>query len=227
MGISDLSAPKRVTTTQQAYEAILRAILSGDIPAGEPLRLKLLSERLGMSMMPVREAIRQLESVGVIEVQPHRGARVREVSTEDLEDTHRTRIVIEGALCHRAAQRFTAAAADAATAALDRHRRELRRRDFDAARDAHKEFHYTIYRAADSMWLLRTLEPVWNNSERYRAATMVSRDVFTRRRQEHEAILAACVEHDPDAARAALRAHLLSTVEHIDPDVARRLAEGT
>jgi DNA-binding GntR family transcriptional regulator len=55
-----------------------------------------------MSMMPVREAMRQLESAGVIEHVPHRGARVREMSQADLIDTYRTRMALEGLLCRTA-----------------------------------------------------------------------------------------------------------------------------
>ncbi|MCU1682863.1 MAG: hypothetical protein JWQ81_3602 [Amycolatopsis sp.] len=225
MAPTGLNKPTRTTTTQQAYSSVLEAILDGTLPAGAPLRLQDLSESLGMSMMPIREAIRQLESAGVIEVESHRGARVRAVSPHDLEDTYLTRITLEGILCRRAAENFTDQAASDARAALEQQKIQLLSGNISAARDAHKEFHYAIYRAAGSMWMLRSVEPVWNNSERYRAATMNDDDVLTLRRLEHERILEACVRHRPDDAMQALRLHLLSTVQHIDKVVSARLAK--
>ena len=224
MPTAGLRKPQRTTTTEQAYQSILAAILDGSIPAGAPLRLQELAEGLGMSMMPIREAIRQLESVGVIESAAHRGARVRPTSDEDLEDTYLTRLTLEGTLTRRAAARFDATDAAEARQALTTLQQLIDNDDDPAAiRQAHKNFHYRIYQAAGSTWLLRSTEPTWHNSERYRAPSMADKDMLLARNLEHEAILNSCVTHQPQAAQQALNKHLLHTVTVLNPDVAQRL----
>lgn len=214
---------QRTKTLEQAYNAILELILNGSIPPGAPLRLQELSDNLGMSMMPIREALRQLESSGLVEIVPHRGARVREISVVDLLDTYQTRITLEGILCSRAAANFDGSNARAAEAALARQSEFLRQGDAIQARIAHKEFHYAIYGAAGSTWMLRSIEQTWHNSERYRLASELDDDLLTTRRREHELMLETCVNHQPEQAYSALRAHLISTVAHIDKSVAKRL----
>ncbi|MGW6659554.1 GntR family transcriptional regulator [Rhodococcus sp. NPDC055024] len=223
MTATGVPKPKRTTTLEQAYNAILEAIFSGDIPPGAPLRLQELSDKLGMSMMPIREALRQLEAIGVIEITPHKGAKVREISADDLIDTYRTRITLEGILCSRAAENFDAADEAVAIEALERQRLALEAGDVSGARIAHKDFHYAVYRAAGSPWMLRSIELTWFNSERYRIASEQDGDQLTLRRDEHDRMLRACVTHQPAQARSALRTHLISTVAHLDKSLAKRL----
>jgi DNA-binding GntR family transcriptional regulator len=222
--LSQVHAPTRVTSTEQAHDAILAAILDGSLPPGTALPLKELSESLGMSMMPVREAIRRLEASGLVANEPHKGARVRSVSDEDLEDTYIARIEIEGALTALAAVRFDDDHARAARRALDEQHEAIGRDDLVAARNAHEEFHQAIYRAAGSSWLLRAIAPTWRNSERYRSPGMMAEPAnIATRRAEHERILQSCIDRDPASARAALADHLLSTVRGLNPQAATRI----
>lgn len=220
-----LVAPERTTTTDQARDAILRAILDGQIPSGSPLRLQQLADDLGMSMMPIREAIRHLEATGIIEVERHRGARVRPLTDEDLADTYFTRIVLEGTLVRQAAASLDEATAQEALAALDAQQLALKLGDRTSARLAHERFHFTIYRAANLSWLMRSIGPTWQNSERYRAHSLNDEEEVALRRSEHEAILAACVSKDPDAAYTALREHLLATVRAANPEIAEQISD--
>src|SRR5690606_38223542 len=101
---AELLAGKHRTMADTATERRHEAIVAGDIPPGTPLRLIDLSERLGMSSMPVREAIRRLESIGFVTVLPHRGAFVRGMTLEDFEDTISTRRLLECECAARAAE---------------------------------------------------------------------------------------------------------------------------
>lgn len=220
-----LRAPARTTTADQAYNTLLAAILDGSIPPGAALPLQQLARELGMSMMPVREAIRALESTGIIEVEAHRGARVRSLTDEDLIDTYLTRIVLEGALVRRAAKRIDADAARTARAALDTQQLALSIGDRAGARTAHEDFHFAVYRAAGSPWLFRSIGPTWHNSERYRAAALADPVEVEIRRREHELIVDRCLDRDATGAYEALKAHLLSTVREFHVDAAARLSE--
>ena len=78
-----------------------------------------------------------------------------------------------------------------------------------------------LYEASGSQWLPRLIRPLWENSERYRIASLAARGSLERRRREHQRILVACTAHDPDEAESSLRAHLVLTANL----VARRMGE--
>jgi DNA-binding GntR family transcriptional regulator len=215
----------RRTLAEHAAAELHQLILSGEIPSGTPLRLVELASRLEMSQMPVREGLRRLEALGLVEIIPHRGAWVRDLSVEDLRDTHETRLALESLAVRAAAVRFTDTDTEKAAAALADHLQLSRAHDSAGARQAHADFHFAIYRASGSQWLPRAIEPVWQNSERYRFGSRQTAFLIERNRQEHQAILDACAERDPDGAELALRAHLSGAFQRISETMTRR-AEG-
>jgi DNA-binding GntR family transcriptional regulator len=212
----------RRTLAEHAAAELHQLILSGELPSGTPLRLVELASRLEMSQMPVREGLRRLEALGLVEIIPHRGAWVRDLSLADLRDTHETRLALESLAVRAAAARFTEEDLTKAAAALAEHLRLSRAEDSAGARDAHAEFHFAIYRASGSLWLPRAIEPVWQNSERYRFGSRQTTAQIERNRLEHQAILDACVARDPDAAEQALRTHLAGAVQRITETMTSR-----
>jgi DNA-binding GntR family transcriptional regulator len=199
------------TLAEQAAAELQEAILSGELPPGTPLRLEKLARTLDMSPMPVREAVRQLESLGLAEHVPHRGARVSELSIEDLRDTYEARLQLETLAVRHAAERFTDRDAERCARLLADHMRAYRSGDSRRGRELHAEFHFALYTASGSQWLPRLIRPLWENSERYRLASLSVRGSLERRQREHQLILDACVRRDPPGAERALRAHLLLT----------------
>jgi DNA-binding GntR family transcriptional regulator len=91
---------------QDAYATLHRAIRDGSFPPGSRLKEVELAARLGMSRTPIREAIRQLQRDGVVTVLPNRGAVVRELSEQEIDDTYSLRAVLEGYCASRAATRI-------------------------------------------------------------------------------------------------------------------------
>jgi DNA-binding GntR family transcriptional regulator len=203
------------TLAETAAAELHQLILSGELPSGTPLRLEELATRLRMSQMPVREGLRRLEALGLVDIIPHRGAWVRETSLEDLRDTYETRIAVESMAVRAAAERFTARDAELAREALDEFAELEPAGDQIAARRAHTDFHFTVYRAGGSRWLPRAIEPLWQNSERYRFVRTRTPEGRAQQRREHEAILDACVAHDVPAAEAALLDHLRGSLRRI------------
>ena len=207
MTTQDHDRPIRRTLSEEAAAILHEQILSGEIPSGTPLRLVELANKLSMSPMPIREGLRRLAALGLVEIIPHRGAWVRELSADDLRDTFRTRAELETLAIRHAAPRFTDPDAKAATELLEEHVRYSLAGDAARAREAHTEFHFTIYRAAGSRWLPRAIEPVWQNGERYRPVRVPEERVESQR-AEHQEILDACAAHDVDAAERALKTHI-------------------
>jgi DNA-binding GntR family transcriptional regulator len=201
------------TLAEKAFEALHAAIITGRLRPGTRLPIEELAQLLRMSPMPIREALRRLDAAGLVENIPHRGARVTELSITDLSEVFEARLALELPAIRRAAERFTAAhEAQARTRLTALHRMSD---DTSAATSAaHAAFHFALYRAAQSAWLLRLVKPVWETSERYCLETPQCRQLAARR-GEHEQILEACVANDPERAELALRDHLATTANNI------------
>jgi DNA-binding GntR family transcriptional regulator len=195
-----------------AAQSLFDAIVDGRIPPGAPLRLKELSEQLGMSMMPVREAIRRLAALDLVEIEPRKGARVREMTLDDLEDTYFSRLQLESIAVWEAAKHFSPDDSARASAALDDRAAAERSGNRVAERDAHERFHFAIYEASRRTWIVRSILPAWRNSERYRVEALRSHELQGERDNEHLQLLSALNRGDgPDAVRW-IAAHLATSV---------------
>ena len=212
-GAAPLSGSRAIprTLADSAVELLHEAILNGDFAPGERLPIEDLAARLGMSPMPIREALRELDARGLVEHIPHRGARVAEVSVVDLRETYEVRLSLETMAVRQAALNFTESDAEKAASHLKEWRQAKRGGQAVAARIAHTEFHFTLYEAAGSRWLLRSIRPVWKNGERYRLESVDDRATLDERMREHERILSFCVQHKPDEAAVELHNHLVRT----------------
>ena len=168
-----------------------------------------------MSPMPIREAIRQLHALGLVEHSPHRSARVTELSVDDLREVYAARFALEAWAVWEAAARFGAADAEHAEAALERTVNAEHRNDHVASWLADSEFHHAVYLAADSDWLVRAITPLWETSERYRRISQSPARDFTERHDEHRAILDACVAHNSELAARRLGEHLACSANRL------------
>jgi DNA-binding GntR family transcriptional regulator len=207
--------PLERTLAGQAVSAIQRSIITGEYEPGRWLRIEELAELFDMSPMPIREALNRLDILGFVEQIPHRGARVTAMSVDDLLDTYSLRIPLEMLAVRRAARNFTAADAEIAEGWLDAYMAHDIR-DWEA-REANMQFHFSLYRAARSRWLMRTIEPLFENSERYRMTALPKAGGARARRKRHQDLLDACLAHDEELASERLREMLMVTVTSIEP----------
>lgn len=99
-------APASAAKAEDAYEVLREAIDSGRYPAGRRLKEVALGQELGMSRTPIREALRRLQREGAITITANRGAVVRALATDELDDIYSLRAVIEGFCASRAATRM-------------------------------------------------------------------------------------------------------------------------
>jgi DNA-binding GntR family transcriptional regulator len=197
------------TMAEFALEQLREAIILGELSAGTPLRLDELARSLGMSISPIREAVRQLEALGLAKHVPHQGARVLDFDIDDLRDLFQVRLTLESLAVRRAAERFTEAEAETARAALERFDEMAAAGDVRGTMRAHTDFHFTLYEASQSQWLVALIRPAWDRSERFRPALLTSKTgPQERHRDFDDQLLDACARHDPDAAARALHDHL-------------------
>ena len=191
---------------EAALERLREAIIMGELTPGTPLRLEDLARSLGMSISPIREAVRQLEALGLAEHVPHHGAKVMGLDVEELRELFSIRLALEG-MAAAARGRALRAEADeeAARAHLTAYDEARHRGDMRAAVRAHTAYHFALYEAARSGWLLRLIRPAWDSCERYRPVLLAEGAVQDRHEELDVELLEACAAHEPDraAARAA------------------------
>jgi DNA-binding GntR family transcriptional regulator len=203
------------TLAERAFATLHEAVVTGVLPPGERLPIEELAELLEMSPMPIREALRQLDSAGLVENIPHRGARVTELSIGDLREVYEARLALEPLAVRHAAEQFTPEDAARARERLEEHVKAYKSRDLRTIWATHTAFHFALYNAAHSRWMTRLIQPLWETSERYRFAMLPVRINLDERRLEHERILEACAAHDPEVAAIELHNHLARTANLI------------
>ena len=197
------------TMAEYALEQLREAIILGELPAGTPLRLDELARSLGMSISPIREAVRQLEALGLAKHVPHQGAKVLDFDVDELRDLFQVRLALESLAVRRAAERFTDSATEAARRHLERFDEMRGAGDVRETLRAHTDFHFTLYEASQTPWLVSLIRPAWDRSERFRPALLASAgDPQDLHRAFDERLLTACSVHDPQAAAHALYEHL-------------------
>jgi len=196
-----------------AWMAIREDILTSRLPPGTPLPLRELAGQLGMSMIPVRDALHRLHQEGLVVREPQKGAVVAPISVEHMEDLYRVRIVLEGLAIELACQGFSENHHAVLSRVLDRFVEAYEGGDSRAGRELHRQFHLDLYALAKSPLLDRLIPPLIDASERYRVLSVAARGSARERRREHQQILDACLHRDVSTARRFLVEHLTRTVE--------------
>jgi len=206
------------TKAEYAAEQIHNAILSGIYPAGSRLLIDDISRTYNISAIPVREALHRLEALALVEIHSYRGIYVKELTYEEFEDSFGTRMILECIALEKAAKIFTTENIKLAQQLLDRYVSLLKSDLSLEAREVHKELHFSLYRAAHSPLLLKAIDLVWRNSERYRffAGKFQTADAAI---IEHQLIIDACGKQKPKIARMALTDHIRNAVGRISKNL--------
>ncbi|MBW2618634.1 MAG: FCD domain-containing protein [Deltaproteobacteria bacterium] len=159
--------PIQVPTRQEAvYQELRRAILSGRLGPGERLVVEELARQMGVSRIPVREAFGRLEASGFIRRPDKKGYTVNELSTEDLQEIIKLRIVLDTMAAEEACRSHSQETPKRLAEVIERWE-QAPRDDIDNFIALHREFHYTIYRGANMPILLQMIDYLWNRSSPY------------------------------------------------------------
>lgn len=196
-----------VTQVSVVYHGIKQSILDGTYPPGTPLRLKMLSEDHGGSHIPIREALRRLEAERLVENVPNKGARVMQLSLDNLDDLYLTRVALETDAVLRAAEHVTPKTIRRLKHLADEMNDAFAGDDEDRFAEAHRRVHFGIYDLAHSDWLDHLIPVLWTESNRYRIIGESKRSA-TEIREEHGAIIEALAQGDAPGAVEFMRIHL-------------------
>jgi DNA-binding GntR family transcriptional regulator len=198
----------RQTVASMTLDAIRDGILHGNYTEGEPLRQDALADDLGVSRIPIREALRQLEAEGLVTFSPHRGAIVSTLSLDEIEEVFELRATIEPDLLRRAMPRLTPSQLDEADGVLDRYALALRSGDVAKWGELNWQFHSTLYGPAQRPVTMGILQRLHQQSDRYLRMQLALTHGETRANEEHRAIAAAARAGDTKRACLLMRDHI-------------------
>ena len=213
-----------LTAPEAVLAEIRREILSGQWAPGTPIRQDAVASALGVSRVPVREALKILEGEGQVSYVPHKGYVVRELATDELVEIYRLRELLEAEAIRQAIPKLTETHLTRMQDAMVR-MEGLDPSDLAALADHHREFHSVLFDAADRPRLQHLLRLLRDAAEVYRILLSSDADTLARTAAEHREIHAACVDRDTDRVIELHEQHRAHTVELLLPRL--RAAAGT
>lgn len=198
----------RGTRSEQLQTRLAEAIVSGRLKPGSTLDEAQLAAEYAVSRTPVREALRQLSSSGLVEIRPHRGAVVAKPDHDQLRDMFAVMGELEALCAGLCALKMTREE----RIALDELHRTMaglvRAGDLDAYSAANISFHVTIYRGSHNSYLGELASATRRRLAPFRRAQFEGRDRLARSHREHDAVVEAIQRAEAAKAAAAMRDHI-------------------
>lgn len=206
-----MSTVQTRSTAGAVVDSLRHAIVRGVLKANQPLRQQEVAERLGVSVIPVREALMVLEGEGLVTIVPNRGAVVSSISDAEASEIYKIRIALERLALEQAIPLHTEA---------DWRRAERILNEIDNVHDPVQwgdlnwEFHSVLYRPSQMPRVMTMLQNLNNNVARY-FSIYDTLNYHDEPQMAHRAILAACMARDVAGASALLEEHLKTSVRYL------------
>jgi DNA-binding GntR family transcriptional regulator len=203
------------TVEEQVVDALRDLIVRGSLQPGESLRLADLSNALGVSTLPVRQALRRLEVERLVIQIPRRGAVVAPLELDDLEEIQAVREGIEGLAARVGVVQLDAKATKEMRGLLTSLERLAEQRERDRFLLAQWGLHDICYRASDRPQLLSLIDAYRQRAERYVRLAIDSTHEFSESLSSQSQFVEACEDHDPQAAEEVVRLAMRWTVRTV------------
>ncbi len=203
-----MSTTENQTRAERLAGQISNAILTGDFEPGARLDEVQLAQRFGVSRTPVREALRQLATSGLIDLRPRRGALVASVTREELETMFAAMAEMEAACARLSALHMTPLERRQLQALQDTMAALVRSGDPDAYADANQTFHLSIYAGAHNNVVSDFTAALRRRLAPFRRAQFRTLGRLPKSWAEHEVVVQAILEGDAAGAHAAMLRHV-------------------
>lgn len=198
---------KSVSLADCVFERLEKDILSGKYAYGDVLTESRLSEELGVSRTPIREAIRRLEQENILR-ESGRGMVVQGITHEDVADILNIRLQIEGMAVRRAVTHMTDEEKRQLMEAVELQEFYVSRQDPEHIQEQDHQFHERIYAGCGSLTLQTTLVPLHRKAQKFRRASVERPERAGESAAEHRAIAQAILDGDADKAERLMVEHI-------------------
>ncbi len=202
------------TLSERVFEVVRERIVDGSLPTGLPIRQDALAAELGVSKIPLREALARLEQEGLLSSHANRGYFVRPMSTEEVDEIYALRLAIEPAAAAYAAAKADDAARAAAVQAFEALDNAAHSKLAEVA-VCNREFHVALVRPGGRLLTTQLVERLSVIAERYVVAHLEPAGRESRAHKEHRMLLDAFLAGDGDTLDALLRQHIQATLDDL------------
>jgi DNA-binding GntR family transcriptional regulator len=203
-------------------EDLRRRILNGEFAAGFQLRQDALAEEFGVSRIPIREALMQIEAEGLVKIHPHRGAIVSELSIGEIEELFELRILLEPRLLKASASRLNQADYQSLNGILEEYSSELRAKHVGRWGELNTEFHMLLYRHAEQPRSLAIVANLLQECDRHTRLQLSLTGGMERAEGEHLRLVRLCADGKVGEACALLEVH----IDHVGKSLRQFLLNG-
>jgi DNA-binding GntR family transcriptional regulator len=221
MAVTQLLTPlKRQTLSADVYEQFKELLISGRMMPGEQISLRGMAEALGVSVMPVREAVQRLTAEQALEITPNRTLRVPQMSVSQFREITSIRKNLEGLAAATAAKRLNEENYHLIRLLHDSFTREMNHDVPDGSRliSLNKELHFAIYHGADMPIMMKLIEALWLRIGPILNYDLRSSSVRINQRTalaHHASLVESILKRDEKGARRALEADIQSAADFI------------
>jgi DNA-binding GntR family transcriptional regulator len=198
------------TITASVAEELRRRIVDGEFQAGFQLRQEALAAEFGVSRIPVREALVQLEAEGLVKIHPHRGAIVSALSRQEVEELFELRALLEPRLLKASASHLTEADYQRLRDILHDYSSELHAMHVSRWGELNREFHMVLYQHAGQPRSLGIVANLLQECDRHTRLQLALTDGRARAEAEHDELLRLCANGEINAACKLLKTHIES-----------------
>ncbi|MBF9233948.1 GntR family transcriptional regulator [Microvirga alba] len=196
------------TMSAAVAEALRQRILDGEFAAGFQLRQDALADEFGVSRIPVREALMQLEAEGLVKIHPHRGAIVSELSIGEIDELFELRTLLEPRLLKASAPRLTEGDYVRLNGILEEYSSELRAKHVGRWGELNTEFHMLLYRHAERPRSIAIVANLLQECDRHTRLQLSLTGGMERAEEEHAEIVRLCAQGKVSAACVLLKLHI-------------------
>jgi len=201
---------------ERVFAQIQDDILNGKYQPGDSLIESRLSQELGVSRTPVREALKQLELKGLVKSTPNKGTIVTGITIQDIYDIYAIRMKIEGLAARWAAEKITQEELAELKEAVELEEFYTMKNDVGQLYKFDNNFHYIIFKASKSRPLMHTLSTFHHYLQRARNASFSTPGRARKALKEHQDILQAIADRDPERAEKLTEKHIRNAMNNLN-----------
>jgi DNA-binding GntR family transcriptional regulator len=200
------------TKTEAVYDEVASRILDGTLEPGSMVNQEALAAELGVSITPLREALRRLEAEGLVLLQAHRTLTVAPLSALEVRELYAVRLRLDPYAAAEATAHARPETLDAIDALAERTTEATTR----GRLRANREFHRAIYRASGNATLAALLDRLWDQTDRYRLLALQDEQHERSAEQEHRRIAAALRARDRALVEELMERHVEATLRLVE-----------
>lgn len=223
MDHNNLRLNDRSTLHERVVSRLREAIVKGDFEPGERLVQEELAAAMGVSRMPIREALRQLEKEGLVTLEAHKGAIVTPVAPDDIEEIYVLRATLEAMAAERSMRNITLEDRHNLRQLVEEMEQAVKKNDVEEFVERNAEFHRLLRKGCNWRRMDMFLDMLWNGFPPHTPNILPGQ--MERSLQEHSEMIAAIEAGDADRLKDVVQTHILRTGDALKKHMQSRFTD--